>query len=445
MKELTKQSQSNVKDNNLRLILNTIIQNEPLSRADIVRSTQISKPTVSGLTDELIRRGIVSEIGMGHSQGGRKPILLRFNSTLKYFVAFEMGRVGYRIAISNLKGTLLRKIDGEYSPEIGLRERLEMMREGVLGLIEELSIGLKDILKIICIAPGVYVEKGQEMKWYPATEGSARGATKGDRAERSEATAGSPSGRVPFGTTEGSARGTTGDKEPEDMKAYFQDIFHHEVVLAHSTKLSLLGEKMMGKARGYRNVLYIDFAYGLGCSFMINGNVYFGSNNSAGEIGYFYSSLDEFKSFTIVPYELGALELNMSGFSLRKKAVEAIEGNEQSRINDLVQGDESRVTAKTVFQAAMEDDRIAGNILQESFSYFNMALCNVINMFTPEVVIFGGGFSNAGDFLLKLIEDEIGDKVLMMPKLLISDLKNNASIIGGVHYLIHRTDFLNEL
>ena len=440
MKELTKQSQSNVKDNNLRLILNTIIQNEPLSRADIVRSTQISKPTVSGLTDELIRRGIVSEIGMGHSQGGRKPILLRFNSTLKYFAAFEMGRVGYRIAISDLKGTLLRKIDGEYSPEIGLRERLEMMRDDVLSLIEELSLGLKDILKIICIAPGVYVEKGQEMKWYPATAVSARGTT-----ERSEATEGSPSGRVPFGTTEGSARGTTGDNEPEDMKAYFEDIFHHEVIFDHSTKLSLLGEKMVGKARGYRNVLYIDFAYGLGCSFMINGNVYFGSNNSAGEIGYFYSSLDEFKSFTIVPYELGALELNMSGFALQKKAVEAIEGNEQNRINDLVQGDISRITAKTVFKAAMEGDRIAGNILKKSFRYFNMAFCNVINMLTPEVVILGGGFSNAGDFLLKLIEDEIGDKVLMMPKLLISDLKNNASIIGGVHYLIHRTDFLNEL
>jgi predicted NBD/HSP70 family sugar kinase len=405
MEKLTKQSQSNVKDNNLRLILNTIIQNESLSRADIVRATQISKPTVSGLTDELIRRGFVSEIGMGHSQGGRKPILLRFNSTLKYFVAFEMGRVGYRIAISDLKGTLLRKSAGEYSPKIGLHERLEMMKEGVLGLIEELSIGLKDILKIICIAPGVYAEKGQEMKWYPATA----------------------------------------DKEPEDIKAYFQDIFHHEVIFDHSTKLSLLGEKMVGKARGYRNVLYVDFAYGLGCSLMINGNVYFGSKNSAGEIGYFYSSLDEFKSFTIVPYELGALELNMSGFSLRKKAVEAIEGNEQSRITDLVHGDKSRITAKIVFKAAMEGDRIACNLLKESFSYFNMALCNVINMLTPEVVILGGGFSNAGDFLLKLIEDEIGDKVLMMPKLLISDLKNNASIIGGVHYLIHRTDFLNEL
>ncbi len=405
MKELTKQSQSNVKDNNLRLILSTIIQDEPLSRADIVRSTQISKPTVSGLADELIRRGIVSEIGMGHSQGGRKPILLQFNSSLKYFVAFEMGRVGYRIAISDLKGTLLKKIDGEYPQKIGLPERLDMMKEGVLGLIEELSIGLDDILKIICIAPGIYVEKGQEMKWFPANS----------------------------------------DNEPQDMKAYFQDIFHHEVIFDHSTKLSLLGEKMKGKAHGYSNVLYIDFAYGLGCSFMINGNVYFGSNNSAGEIGYFYSSLDEFKSFKLVPYELGALELNMSGFSLRKKAIETMEEGSKSMIHDLARGNRNRVTAKTVFQAAMEGDRTADSILKESFSYFNMALCNVINMLTPEVVILGGGFSNAGDFLLKLIEQEIGDKVLMMPKLLISDLKNNASIIGGVHYLIQRTDFLNEL
>ena len=155
--------------------------------------------------------------------------------------------------------------------------------------------------------------------------------------------------------------------------------------------------------------------------------------------------LEEFKSFTIVPYELGALELNMSGFSLQKRAIEAMEGNKNSRITDLVKGNRKRVTAKTVFQAAMEGDSTAVGILKESFSYFNMALCNVINMLTPEVVILGGGFSNAGDFLLKLIEDEIGDKVLMMPKLFISDLKNSASIIGGVHYLIQETDFLNEL
>jgi glucokinase len=87
----------------------------------------------------------------------------------------------------------------------------------------------------------------------------------------------------------------------------------------------------------------------------------------------------------------------------------------------------------------------AYDVLKESFSYFNMALCNVINMLTPEVVILGGGFSNAGDFLLRLIEEEIADKVLMMPRLFISDLKNDASIIGGVYYLIQQTDFLNEL
>jgi glucokinase len=405
MKELTKQSQSHVKDNNLRLILNTIIREQPLSRADIVRSTEISKPTVSALTDELIDRGIVSEIGRGHSAGGRKPMLLQFNSMLKVFVAFEMGRVGYRIALSDLKGSILGKKNDEYPSQCGLPKRLDMLKQGILSLMGELSIDMQDILKIICIAPGIYVEKDREMKWYP---------------------------------------GDSSDEAP-DMKAYLQGIFGQEVIFDHSTKLSLFGEKMEGKAHGYADVLYIDFAYGLGCSFMINGNVYFGSSNAAGEIGYFYSSLDEFKSYRITPYELGALELNMSGFSLRQKAIESMKAQSPGLIRDLVKGDANRITAKILFQAAMEGDGTANTILKESFSYFNMALSNAINMLTPELVILGGGFSNAGQFLLQLIEDEIADKVLMMPKLLISDLKNDASIIGGIHYLIQRTDFLNEL
>jgi len=405
MKELTKQSQSNVRDNNLRFILNTIIQEEPLSRADIVRATRMSKPTVSNLTDHLIRRGIISEIGMGESQGGRKPILLRFNSTLRYLIAFEMGRVGYRIAIADLKGNLLKKIDGEYDLRIGLHERLEMTKDRTLGGLYDLGLDLREILKIICIAPGVYVERGQEMKWYPVTDG----------------------------------------RDLRDMRGYFQKNFHHEVIFDHSTKLSLLGEKIRGKARGYENVLYIDFAYGLGCSFMIDGNVYFGSNNSAGEIGYFYSNLDEFTRGTIVPCELGALEMNLSGYALRRKGMEAAERHPDSQILTLVRGEINRVTAKTVFEAALLDDQAATNILKESFSYFNMALCNVINLLTPELVILGGGFSNAGDLLLSLIEQEIGDKVLMMPQIVISDLKNDASIIGGVHYLIQNTDFLREL
>ena len=64
-----KQSQRDVKKNNLNLILNTIIKHEPLSRADIVRITKISKPTISNLVDYLLQREIINEIGIGESKG----------------------------------------------------------------------------------------------------------------------------------------------------------------------------------------------------------------------------------------------------------------------------------------------------------------------------------------------------------------------------------------
>lgn len=405
MEQLTKQSQITVKLNNLRLVLNTIIRNEPLSRADIVRLTHISKPTVSSLIEELLRRKLISEIGQGSSKGGRKPILLRFNSRMKYFLAFDMGRAGYRYALADLKGNILKKDSGEFEIRRSFRERLEVLKEEIFQLLDFTGISPQLLLKIICIAPGVYVEMGKALKWIPSLQ----------------------------------------KNENNDMKDFFSRTFHNEIISDHSTKLSLLGEKIAGKARGYKNVIYIDLSYGLGCSIMINGHIYFGPNNSAGEMGYFYSNFEEFESSRIMPYELGALENHISGCALQKKGLEAARRDRGTKLYELVNGDIDSITAKTVFDAALLNDPAAQSILKESFHYFNLALCNIINMLTPELVIFGGGFSKAGNFLLSFIEDEIKDKVLIMPKLEISELKNEASIIGGIQHLIDHSDFLVEL
>jgi len=63
----------------------------------------------------------------------------------------------------------------------------------------------------------------------------------------------------------------------------------------------------------------------------------------------------------------------------------------------------------------------------------------------PELVILGGGFSRAGEVLIGLVSQEIRDRVLVMPRLEVSELKNKASLIGGVQYLIDHTDLLEEL
>lgn len=404
-KDYLKRSQKDVKQNNLSLVLNTIIKYEPLSRADIVSITGISKPTVSNLVEELLQRKAIIEIGMGTSRGGRKPVLIRFNSSRRYIIAVDLGREDCTVAIADLKGNILQKEHGEFDKQSCLKDKLMIAEDLIIHLMDDLKIDRTLLFKITCIAPGIYVERGKELKWSPENT----------------------------------------QNEGADIKKYFESEFNVDVILNHSTKLSLLGEKVLGKAKEYKNVLYIDFAYGLGCSFMIDGNIYFGINNSAGELGYFYSNIQEFKKSSVIPYEFGCLEKRISGYALQSKGVEKAKSNPLSKILDLAHGDYNKITGRTIFQAAMQGDQEALEILKESFQYFNMALANIINLLTPEIVIFGGGFSNAGNFLLDLINDEIKEKVLYMPELEISELKKDASIVGAIHFLLDNTNLLEEI
>jgi len=402
---LTKQSQMHVKENNLRLVLATVIKHEPLSRADIVRHTHISKPAISSLIDDLLGRGIISEIGEGQSSGGRKPILLRFNSGLRYFLAFEMGRTGYRVAVSDLKGRFVGHREGVFQHISSSTDRLAVLKENVFSLMKEIRIFEQDLLRIICIAPGIYVEKGKALKWTPNYQETAG----------------------------------------QDLSTYYGSVFKREVIMNHSTKLSLLGEKIAGKARGYDNVVYVDFAYGLGCAVMIDGKIYFGSQASAGEIGYFYSSLDEFRMCSVKPYQLGCLENRISGKALQDRAAEILRQGGCGGIAELLRGESGPLSGKIVFDAFQMGDPDATKILKEAFAYFNMALCNIINLLAPELVILGGGFSRAGEVLSDLVLREIRDRVLVMPRVQVSELKNEASLIGGIQYLIDHTDLLAEL
>jgi len=431
MSTLVKQSQTTVKQNNLRLILSTIIRHQPLSRADLVRRTHISKPTVSSLIEELSARGLIREVGdesreesanesppktngKRGARSGRKPILLRFESDRRRLLAFEMGRVAFRIAVADLEGRILSLNDGQFPPAGGnpssdAARRLEMMAASIVSVLEQTGTERPRLLKAVCIAPGVYVEPGKGLRWL-ASGGAA--------------------------TPRGSGC--------PDPAAYFRNLLGCEVLLHHSTKAALLGEAVAGKARDCSNALYVDFAYGLGCAIMIDGRIYAGPGESAGEIGYFYSSPQEHQRLSVRPFELGALEQHISGKALADRAAAVFgclpAGSPVGRCKSL-----RPRSAADVFEAFRRGDPQAREILQEAFSYFNMALCNVINLLAPELVIFGGGFSEAGEILLELIRPGVRDKVLMPPRLEVSELKNRASLIGGIRYLIEHTDFLTEL
>ena len=84
-------NQQLVKRINKRIVLQTIVENEPVSRAEIASVTGLNKGTVSSLVQELIDEQFIYESGPGKSSGGRRPVMLYFNERAGFFIGIDLG------------------------------------------------------------------------------------------------------------------------------------------------------------------------------------------------------------------------------------------------------------------------------------------------------------------------------------------------------------------
>ena len=97
-------SSSVIRENNLSTVLNLIHAEGSISRADLIRRTNLSATTVSALVSVLIESGIVREAGTGESSGGRRPILIEFNYQYKYVLGVDIGASHVTVLIMDLHG-----------------------------------------------------------------------------------------------------------------------------------------------------------------------------------------------------------------------------------------------------------------------------------------------------------------------------------------------------
>lgn len=80
-----------IRNHNRRLVLVTLEKQGRISRADLAKLTRISEPTVSGIIEDFIRKGLVRELGPGATVSGRKPVLLEFDPASGYVIGIDVG------------------------------------------------------------------------------------------------------------------------------------------------------------------------------------------------------------------------------------------------------------------------------------------------------------------------------------------------------------------
>jgi glucokinase len=174
--------------------------------------------------------------------------------------------------------------------------------------------------------------------------------------------------------------------------------------LDNDANCAVLGEWWVGAAQGARHAIGITIGTGIGGGLILDGRLYHGASDVAGEIG--HTTIDtEGRRCKCGNY--GCLEAYASGPNIAMRAIESIEAGAESRLPEHVDGDLSQITAQTVYEAAQAGDELALEVVNDTAKFLGAGLANLLNVFNPEVVVICGGVTLAGDHLFIPLRREV--------------------------------------
>ncbi|MDX1937440.1 MAG: ROK family protein [Flavihumibacter sp.] len=211
-----------------------------------------------------------------------------------------------------------------------------------------------------------------------------------------------------------------------------EDKFQLPVVLTNDANAAAIGEMAYGAAKGMKDFIMITLGTGVGSGIVANGQLIYGHDGFAGELGH----------TIIIPDgrlhpgtgKHGSLESYASATGVRYTAIELLkESNEPSLLRNVP---EDELDSKAVYEAAIQGDALAKRIFEFTGKILGLALANAVMFSSPEAIVLFGGLTKAGDLILKPTREHMEANVIQIfqnkVKILISHLKeSDAAILGA--------------
>ncbi len=208
--------------------------------------------------------------------------------------------------------------------------------------------------------------------------------------------------------------------------------FKLPVILTNDANAAAIGEMMYGAAKGMKDFIMITLGTGVGSGIVANGQLIYGHDGFAGELGH----------TIVIPDgrmhggtgKKGSLESYASATGVRLTAIEILEKtNEPSLLREVAK---ENLDSKAVYEAAIQGDKLALEIFEFTGKILGLALANAIMFSSPEAIILFGGLTKAGDLILKPTKEHMEENLIQVfqnkVKILISHLKeSDAAILGA--------------
>lgn len=341
-----------------------------ISKAQIAKELGISKPAVTDNVKKLVDLGLIEEREEGQSgkKGGRKPILLYFNARYSYIGALDLSLQEPVCAISDLqyglKGIKRVTVPKDAEPE----QRRRTIADTFEQLLAEKEIPAEKLGIVVIIQPGVI-----------GTENNAHYAFQQHH----------------FWTEIG-------------LDDFLRKHFSTEVLVRNDVNTAAIGEMNFGFAQPIRNLIYVSCGGGLGAGIILNGELYPGPRNAAGEIG----------SFLIPDGRTLEDTTAMSGMIKRAGILFKEEGRPQPTFGELV-------------SYAKKGDPLVQKLVYEIGRELGIALLNTCAVLDIDTVIVGGDYIQLGDRLFEGIEDIFESSSIFKPRVKSTDLAFMSGVYGS--------------
>lgn len=333
---------SDQRDAGRRLVFSTIRKDGPIARVDLARATGISPATVTAITAELIREGLIEEGGPRQERTdlrrGRPRVDLRVRGAARLVAGMKISHQAVTVAVLDFAGLQIGDAEVTLQQEKYQADDLaEVLRDALTQAAAAAGIGLGDLSGVGIGISGV-VDAGRGFVYWSAS-----------LAERNVAL--------------------------RDIIARRIDL---PIFLDNDANLIAIAEQLFGEGRGVRDFIVVTIESGVGMGIVIGDELYRGTRGCGAEFGHTKVHLD---GALCRCGQRGCLEAYVADYALLREAAVS---------TDFSDARTAAAKMQALDKAARDGDETARLILRRAGRMFALGLANIANVFDPELIILSG-------------------------------------------------------
>ncbi|MFC4872521.1 ROK family transcriptional regulator [Negadavirga shengliensis] len=367
---------------------------------ELSKELNISSPKISKMIGELMSDGLVQDYGKIEAGVGRRPNNFGLTNDSVFFVGVEVKKSYINIGITDLNNKLIKFTPGLPYQLSNTEKSLDQLCQLINNYLDKQGIDRKKYLGMgVNLTGRINFRTGYSYSYFYFNE--------------------------------------------EPLSKVIKARTGISTFLENDSRAMAFGEFTCGGVQDEKDVLFINIDYGIGMGIMINGELYYGKSGFSGEFGH----IPFFENEIICHCgKKGCLETEVSGRALIRTFQEKLREGSASRVQGKF-SDPEKIELENIIQAAVNDDTLAIELIDELGLKLGKALTSLIHLYNPDLIILGGSLADTGDYLYLPVKMAINKYSLNLisqdTKIKLSSLGIKAGIMGAC--LLAREKFLKNI